>query len=72
MLADVNLAKEGSLTITSVAKRIYYERGIKGLFAGFTPRVLWITIGGYIFFGVYDFSKQLCNNFLLERQLNKI
>lgn len=39
-------------------------------FAGFMPRVLWITIGGYIFFGMYDFSKSICNNILLKKELN--
>lgn len=26
------------------------------MFAGLTPRVMWITIGGLIFFGVYEYT----------------
>lgn len=28
------------------------------IFAGFVPRVLWITLGGAIFFGTYDLVTQ--------------
>ncbi|CAH1783933.1 unnamed protein product [Owenia fusiformis] len=33
---------------------IYKENGIRGLFAGIIPRMMWISIGGAIFLGVYD------------------
>jgi len=33
---------------------VYSESGVRGLFAGLVPRVLWITMGGAIFLGVYD------------------
>ena len=42
-------------------KVVYGESGIKGLFAGVVPRVMWITIGGGIFFGVYEEAKSLLN-----------
>jgi len=29
------------------------------LFAGIVPRVLWITLGGAIFFGFYDLTSNL-------------
>lgn len=29
------------------------------IFAGFTPRVLWITLGGAFFFGFYDLTLRL-------------
>ncbi|KAJ8931833.1 hypothetical protein NQ314_015230 [Rhamnusium bicolor] len=35
------------------------------LFSGFLPRTLWITLGGYIFFGSYDFSKNFFNEYVL-------
>ena len=38
-------------------KVVYAERGFAGLYAGIGPRVLWITIGGAIFFGVYEQAK---------------
>lgn len=37
---------------------VYNERGIKGLFSGVLPRMLWISIGGAIFLGVYDKVKK--------------
>jgi solute carrier family 25 S-adenosylmethionine transporter 26 len=42
-------------------KVVFAERGVKGLFAGVVPRVMWITIGGGIFFGVYEEAKALLN-----------
>lgn len=35
------------------------EEGIGGLFKGIVPRVSWITIGGFIFFGAYEQSQAL-------------
>lgn len=66
MLADKNLTNPQDLKIIGMLKSVYYERGFTGLFAGFVPRVMWITIGGCVFFGVYDFSKKLCNEHLLN------
>ncbi|CAG9818712.1 unnamed protein product [Phaedon cochleariae] len=59
MLADRKLAMSGEITFGNTMKSIYAANGFKGLFAGFIPRVLWITVGGYIFFGSYDFSRNL-------------
>lgn len=50
------------LSVPKILKSIYRENGIRGLFAGFTPRVVWITLGGAVFFGVYDFMTNLINN----------
>ena len=54
----IMLAEDGTknTSITKLAKSIYRERGVKGLFAGFVPRVMWITLGGAIFFGFYDLT----------------
>ncbi|XP_017033656.1 S-adenosylmethionine mitochondrial carrier protein homolog [Drosophila kikkawai] len=43
----------------SILRGIYVERGFSGLFAGFVPRVLWITLGGAFFFGFYDLTTRL-------------
>ncbi|XP_059609539.1 S-adenosylmethionine mitochondrial carrier protein homolog [Phlebotomus argentipes] len=54
----IMLAAQGEAQKTSimgVLRKIYTREGISGLFAGFVPRVMWISIGGTIFFGVYDF-----------------
>lgn len=53
--------------VDHILRNIYRQNGIRGVFAGFTPRVTWITIGGAIFFGSYDLAtkvvtKQLTNS----------
>jgi len=35
-------------------KTIGAEEGMAGLFSGLGPRVFWITLGGFIFFGAYE------------------
>jgi solute carrier family 25 S-adenosylmethionine transporter 26 len=35
-------------------KRIASEEGTRALFSGIGPRVMWISIGGSIFLGVYE------------------
>jgi len=35
-------------------KTVKEEKGLRGLFAGVVPRTLWISIGGFVFFGVYE------------------
>ncbi|XP_055711782.1 S-adenosylmethionine mitochondrial carrier protein homolog [Phlebotomus papatasi] len=53
MLANQGEAQKNNMF--SVLRNIYAREGISGLFSGFIPRVMWISIGGTIFFGVYDF-----------------
>ncbi|XP_011503169.1 PREDICTED: S-adenosylmethionine mitochondrial carrier protein homolog isoform X2 [Ceratosolen solmsi marchali] len=59
MLFNKNSYDSSKLSIFNVLFLIYESNGIKGLFAGILPRTTWITIGGFIFFGVYDKSKLL-------------
>ncbi|XP_018576482.1 S-adenosylmethionine mitochondrial carrier protein homolog [Anoplophora glabripennis] len=66
MLADRKLVRSGEITVRNTLKNIYRKEGIKGVFAGLLPRTLWITLGGYIFFGSYDFSKNFFNDYVLE------
>ncbi|CAG8755586.1 6729_t:CDS:2, partial [Dentiscutata heterogama] len=40
--------------ITNTFYRILTQEGIKVLFSGIGPRVLWISIGGCIFLGAYE------------------
>ena len=44
-------AQDGML---SEAKRIVASHGAKGLFRGVMPRMGWMALGGYLFFGVYE------------------
>lgn len=61
----IMLAKHGSSLATGqimfALKVIYKENGISGLFAGMVPRVLWISIGGAMFLGIYDKVKVLAS-----------
>lgn len=54
----IMLAESGSEiasgSIRNTMAQIFREQGVKGLFAGIAPRVLWISIGGSIFLGVYE------------------
>lgn len=43
-----------STGIISTFKRIVAEEGPRVLLAGIGPRVMWISIGGSIFLGVYE------------------
>lgn len=45
--------------VDHILRNIYRQNGIRGIFAGFTPRVTWITIGGAIFFGSYDLATKI-------------
>jgi len=54
MLAEAGSREAQGLVINTL-KTVYKEKGIPGLFAGITPRVTWISIGGCVFFGVYEF-----------------
>ena len=40
-------------------RMIARQEGVGALFHGLGPRVGWITIGGYVFFGAYEKSMQL-------------
>jgi solute carrier family 25 S-adenosylmethionine transporter 26 len=34
--------------------RVYREEGPKRLFSGVGPRTMWIGIGGFVYFGMYE------------------
>jgi len=37
-------------------KQIYIVEGVKTLYAGIVPRTLWISAGGAVFLGVYEWA----------------
>eukprot|EP00735_Rhodelphis_limneticus_P001373 TRINITY_DN11977_c0_g1::TRINITY_DN11977_c0_g1_i1::g.16926::m.16926 TRINITY_DN11977_c0_g1::TRINITY_DN11977_c0_g1_i1::g.16926 ORF type:complete len:321 (-),score=0.70,sp/Q94AG6/SAMC1_ARATH/41.40/3e-70,Mito_carr/PF00153.22/1.1e-14,Mito_carr/PF00153.22/1.1e-16,Mito_carr/PF00153.22/4e-29 TRINITY_DN11977_c0_g1_i1:464-1426(-) len=41
-------------------RRIIQDEGFLKLYSGIGPRVLWISLGGAIFFGAYEQTKRLC------------
>lgn len=53
MLANRTLLSS-DLIISNVLHKVYAENGFRGLFAGFAPRIMWITLGGFMFFGIYE------------------
>lgn len=46
-------------SIIPVLQSLWLENGVRGLFAGMLPRVIWISLGGAIFLGVYEKAKKL-------------
>ncbi|KAJ0336838.1 hypothetical protein COL922a_007465 [Colletotrichum nupharicola] len=51
----VMLSKEKE-KVGDVLRDIYRQHGIRPFFAGIGPRVMWISIGGAIFLGSYQFA----------------
>eukprot|EP00605_Chrysophyceae_sp_TOSAG23-4_P000864 GSChrysophyteH1.ASY1.ANO1.955.1 assembled CDS len=45
--------------VADCVRRVWKEGGVKLLFAGVTPRVTWISMGGFVFFGAYEKSKEI-------------
>lgn len=41
-------------SLMDTLKRLNAEGGTKVLFSGIQPRVMWISIGGLVFFGLYE------------------
>ncbi|KAF5311574.1 hypothetical protein D9611_009522 [Ephemerocybe angulata] len=63
VMLDMRNASEGtSPTILRRFKTIYTTEGWKALFSGVVPRTLWISAGGAVFLGMYEFTM---NNLLL-------
>lgn len=58
-LADLELpnpTKTKKTTPCQIWKSLYRKKGIAGVFGGFVPRVMWTTIGGFIWFGTYTLA----------------
>ncbi|GAA5884053.1 hypothetical protein JCM3774_001482 [Rhodotorula dairenensis] len=51
-------APVASTSFRVVLRQIYVEEGAGALFAGVVPRVIWISAGGAVFLGVYEWSKK--------------
>nr|XP_028575289.1 S-adenosylmethionine mitochondrial carrier protein isoform X2 [Podarcis muralis] len=59
----IMLAKTGSRTasgnVLSALHQVWRTQGISGLFAGVVPRISAISLGGFIFLGMYDKIRRL-------------
>ena len=64
----IMLAKQGSKQaqgkVLYVIIQVYSTKGVQGLFAGMVPRSLWMSLGGFIYFGVYELSRELFQEFI--------
>ena len=45
--------------VRNTMTRILKEEGVAKLFSGIQPRVMWISLGGFIFFGCYEKTKKV-------------
>lgn len=56
-----DLAREHALKTNSpLTYKTHFMHGQwKVFFAGIEPRVMWITIGGFVFFGAYELALQI-------------
>eukprot|EP00794_Sanderia_malayensis_P006048 gene6048-6750_t len=61
MLAE-GQAEVASLGIFKLMLKISKEEGASNLFSGVVPRVIWLSLGGFVFLGAYD----RCKLFLLD------
>ncbi|KAI9289215.1 mitochondrial carrier domain-containing protein [Umbelopsis sp. AD052] len=68
MLSHKNHAVKPYTGIISTLKRIRAEEGGRALLAGIGPRVLWISIGGCIFLGMYE---KAVKTFVENQMLNE-
>ncbi|GMR42038.1 hypothetical protein PMAYCL1PPCAC_12233, partial [Pristionchus mayeri] len=44
--------------------QVHREGGIPRLFAGILPRSMWMSLGGFIFFGAYELTSSLTQKFI--------
>ncbi|XP_077302803.1 S-adenosylmethionine mitochondrial carrier protein homolog isoform X2 [Arctopsyche grandis] len=63
MLAEKQTASK-KLRISTMMRSIYHEAGVRGLCAGLSTRIISFTLGGAVFFGAYDYSKNFVNSFM--------
>lgn len=45
--------------VVHALRKIAAEEGAHALFSGIAPRVMWISIGGAVFFGAYEASRKV-------------
>ncbi|SAM00280.1 hypothetical protein [Absidia glauca] len=65
MLSSKNQNIQQYTGILSTMKRVAAEEGPRALLSGLGPRVMWISIGGSIFLGVYEKALKTCTQLRL-------
>lgn len=51
-----NPSKHRLPSLAARFKQIYVTEGLNALFAGIIPRTLWISAGGAVFLGMYEWA----------------
>jgi len=59
MLGSKTKAGELYVGTLNSLQTIVREEGAAALFSGIGPRVGWITIGGFVFFGAYEKAQEV-------------
>jgi hypothetical protein len=49
-----------------LGRSIMAEEGVKGLFRGATMRMMFLTVGGTAFFGIYEHARTFLDNKLAD------
>ncbi|KAL7301816.1 hypothetical protein TKK_0005424 [Trichogramma kaykai] len=60
MLSSTSADKK-EVRISTMLIEVYKLHGVRGLFKGISPRVGGFTMGGFVFFGVYERVRNFCN-----------
>ncbi|XP_074599355.1 mitochondrial S-adenosylmethionine carrier protein-like isoform X1 [Brevipalpus obovatus] len=63
-----NDSKYGRVNFFLVIRYVFEESGLRGLYFGATPRILFITLGGAIYLGGYDFSVRYLESLTRENR----
>ncbi|KAK4054261.1 S-adenosylmethionine transporter [Microbotryomycetes sp. JL201] len=56
--ADGSVARQYPYSLFKTLGIIYRQEGLRVLFSGVVPRVVWISAGGAVFLGVYEAAKK--------------
>ena len=59
MLARPGSSEAAAGTLAILRGVAAEEAGLRGLFAGLLPRTAWMTLGGAVFFGVYELCREM-------------
>merc|ERR1711865_818228 len=54
----ITLGESQTTSFVTTLKDIHAANGVSGLFLGVGPRVFWISLGGFVFLGAYEQSRQ--------------
>ncbi|KAG8712784.1 S-adenosylmethionine transporter, partial [Ceratobasidium sp. 395] len=59
IMLDMKDAPERKISFPTRFAQIYRTEGIKALFSGVVPRTLWISAGGAVFLGVWEWGVEV-------------